>query len=115
MKKITSAIIGVVIFCMCFVTPVCAAENSETSTIDGNIQNVAIAEDEELYCTNCTLEALEHNHINSTSACDHNGTKVPKYVGKCYCGGMLYRIDCTNCGAFIRAVCANSCGYWDNL
>ncbi len=113
LRKMTSVILGVIISCMCLATPVSAANNSEAAAT-ANIPT---------HCKHCTMEFLDHNHntleliehsnINATTACDHSGRKSVKYVGTCFCGGMLYRVNCDACGAFVRGLCANNCGYWD--
>ena len=42
LRKMVSVILCVVISCMCFVTPVCAAEKSEASVTGTNIPNIGI-------------------------------------------------------------------------
>lgn len=116
-KKVTSVILGVIISCMCLVTPVSAVENSEAATT-----NAVVTADIPTPCTHCTMEFHEHNHntlelielinINSTTACTHSGEKVAKFSGLCECGGILNAIYCKNCGAFIRGMCQNFCGRW---
>lgn len=122
LRKISSVILGVIISCMCLVTPVSAAENSEMA-IGESISNAIVTADMPSHCKHCTMEILEHNHntlellelshINSTSACNHSGEKTNKFVGYCPCGGVLYSVNCKACGTFVRGMCLNFCGRWD--
>lgn len=42
LRKMVSVILGVVISCMCFATPVCAAGKSEASVMGTNVPNIGI-------------------------------------------------------------------------
>lgn len=117
-----SVILCVVISCMCFVTPVCAAEKSETAVTSENVQMSEVTENMWYYAQTMQShthlvsdEPCEHNHVYATSSCSHTGERTVKYVGTCYCGGWLYRVNCKACGAYVGALCSNFCDNWPAL
>ncbi len=122
LRKMISVIFCVVISCMCLVTPVCAAGKSEAAVICNNLTDRNITTNALSYHVHklqpythlTSVEFYEQNHVNTTSSCTHSGEKTVKFVGYCYCGGILYQVNCKACGAFVGGLCTDpDCTYWD--
>ncbi len=122
LRKMTSVILGVIISCMCLVTPVCAAEESEVAMENANIHECGVTSD--IWCYAQTMqphrhsvsnEPCDHYYAYATSSCSHTGERTVTYVGTCYCGGWLYSVNCKACGAFVGALCTNFCDNWPAL